>query len=167
MRIAALALLLSVIMAGTAAADDVKDIRSTYDKFCAAIIHQNFAAIRALETPDFTAQEGGRKLNGKQEEAVLRQQFSTKGKVRFMRVLMRGVSVRGKTAEVVTDFWYQAIVPVQAGTGKPHRYDRSGSISNTLVKTASGWKFKTLTQTTLSIAVDGQRTNPQGNGGKR
>ena len=167
MRIAALALLLCVITAGAAAADDTKDIRTTYDKFCAAIVHQKFAALRALEMPDFTAQEGARTLNGKQEEASLRQQFSTKGKVRFMRVLMRGLSVRGNTANVHADFWYQAVVPIPGSAGKSHRMDRAGSISNTFVKTASGWKFKTMTQTTLSVAVDGKRINPQGGGGPR
>lgn len=164
MRIAALALLLIAATAGTATADDVKDIRVTYDKFCSAIVHQNFAATRTLETSDFTAQEGGRRLNGKQEEAALRQQFSTKGKVRFMRVLMRGTSVHGNTADVMTDFWYQAVVPAQKGVGKPHRLDRSGSISNTLVKSPSGWKFKTMTLTTLTIAQDGKRINPQSGG---
>lgn len=161
MRIAALALLLSVITASAATADDAKDIRATYDKFCSAIQHQNFAAIRTLETPDFTAQEGGRKLNGKQEETSLRQQFTTKGKVRFMRVAIRTISIRGKTAGVTTSFWYQAFVPLPNGAGKPHISDRAGSTEDTLVKTAGGWKFKTMSQSTLSVSVDGKRINPR------
>ncbi|HLV81515.1 MAG TPA: nuclear transport factor 2 family protein [Chthonomonadaceae bacterium] len=166
MRIAALALLLGVIPAFQAPPNDQKAIRSTYDKLCAAIVHQDFAAIRALETPDFTAQEGARKLNGKQEEASLRQQFSTKGKVRFMRVLMRGISVRGNTAQVHADFWYQAVVPAQGGAGQSHRMDRSGSLDNTLIKAAGGWKFKTMAETTLTVTQDGKRISLPGGGAR-
>ena len=159
MRIAALALLLSVLTAGAATADDAKDIRKTYDKFCSAIQSQNFAALHAIVTPDFTVREGARKLSLSQEVAALKQQFSTKGKVRFMRFAIRTISPHGKTAEVTTNFWYQAYVPVPNGAGKPHVTDRVGSTEDTLVKTAGGWKFKTLSLTTLSVSVDGKRLN--------
>ena len=168
MRIITLAFLLVVLSAGVATADDPKEIRATYDKFCAAIVRQNIPAIRALETPDFTADLDGRKGNAKQAEADMKQQFSTPGRVRFMRVVLRTVSIRGKTADVKTDFWYQAETTLKSPSGKPHIRDRAGSIANTLIKTAGGWKFKTMMQKTLSVAVDGQRINPaKGGSGMR
>ncbi len=155
---------LLVLGASAVRADDRKDIEALYGKLKQALMANNADATLAMETPDFVATGAdGRKMNGKQLAAQMKQQAAL-GKPRKMDIHLDKVNVKGKTASVTTTFSFESVITGMGGQAapkaRPHVMAMSGSIHNDLVKTPQGWKFKTMQEKAGKMTMDGKPFDP-------
>jgi ketosteroid isomerase-like protein len=164
-RFATLAAVLAAMsITGAARADDRKDIEALYAKLRQALMTNKPEATLALETPDFVAkQPDGSTMTGKQLVAQMKQEAAG-SKLTKMDIKLDKIDVKGKTAKVVTKFIASGEMVDKAGMmgkkGAKHTMDVSGSIKNDLVKTAQGWKFKTMESLSESMKMDGKPFGP-------
>jgi hypothetical protein len=170
--VAAAALLAS--FAGPACADDRAEINALYSKLEAALKNKTPEDTLALETPDFTATENGKKITGKQLVQEMKAQDASVKTVKDVSIKIKKATITGKTAKVTTDFSYLVEVEDPEGhmgpKGATHEMSMRGEVSNDLVKTAAGWKFKTMKQGVGKMLVDGKpvpRVAPKSQKGKR
>jgi ketosteroid isomerase-like protein len=150
----------AVVTPLAAHADDATQIKALYAKLAKAMENKNVAGIHALDTPDFVSLQQGRKVSGKDVEAQMQQQFAMFHKIRSMKINITSIKIHGKTADVSTSFKFEGEMgtPPNApkGANKPHIFNMSGTVANTLVKTSAGWKFKTMQETNGSTTIDGK-----------
>ena len=160
--------------AGMARADDRAEINALYSKLEAALKNKTPEDTLALETPDFTALEKGKKITGKQLVQEMKAQDASVKTVKDVTIKVKKAAITGKTAKVTTDFSYLVEVDDPEGhmgpKGATHEMSMSGAVSNDLVKTAAGWKFKTMKQGVGKMLVDGKpvpRVSPAPKKGKK
>ncbi len=163
-----LALTMAACFTGAQArADDRKEIDALYAKLAQALRTKNADATLSLETHDFTAKSpDGKLLNGKQLAAQMKQENADVKSVKAVNIKVKSADIKGKTAKVTSSFDYVGEVEDKQGhmgpKGKTHVMSMSGEVKNDLVKTASGWKFKTMQQVAGKMMMDGKPFNPGG-----
>jgi len=148
-------------------ADDRKDIDALYAKLTQAMKNKDADATLALETPDFVATSpGGGKMNGKQFAAQMKQENAGVKSIKSIDIKVKSVDIKGKTAKVTTNFNYAVEVEDKEGhmgpKGKTHIMSMIGEVKNDLVKTAAGWKFKSMVHGGGQVMMDGKPFNPGG-----
>ena len=159
-----LALALALTTAGLvsgARADDRAEIDALYAKLEQALKNKTPEATLALETPDFTAQgEGGKTISGKKLVEQMRQQNAAVQSIKDVKITVKKAVIAGKTAKVTTNFSYAVMVEDKDGhmgpKGESHEMALSGELKNDLVKTAAGWRFKTMNRGTGKMLIDGR-----------
>ncbi len=129
-------ILMVLLLAGPALADDKADVQKALDQFITARVKADFPALEKMLTPDFLAvTHDGRFLD--------KTQFLAYAKVRKLSKLeVKGPKIRvtGQLA-VVT-----AAAPVAGDDAKAGgKFDNSKSaITYVLIKTAQGWKLNSV-----------------------
>lgn len=160
----------ALLAAGSPArADDRADIAALYAKLRQAILTNHPEATLAMETPDFVSKgEGGRTMNGKQLAEQMKAEHG-RMKLKTMTIKIDKMAIHGRTADVTTSFAFSTEMVDKGGQmgpkGKAHLMAATGTIHNTLVKTAQGWKFKTMDERAGAVTMDGKPFNPAGMGG--
>jgi ketosteroid isomerase-like protein len=149
---------------GIARADDRAEIDALYAKLENALRNKTPEDTLALETADFTAMENGKRITGKQFVQEMKAQDAIVKAVKDVSIKVKKAAITGKTAKVSTDFRYTVEVEDPEGhmgpMGATHEMSMQGRVSNDLVKTAAGWKFRTMRQGVGKMLVDG-KTVPQ------
>ncbi len=153
-----------ISLAVSACADDRTEINALYAKLKQYLVTNNPDGILPLEMPDFKAtMADGKVLNGKALSARMKQQ-SAGSKLLKMDIEPKKVDIKGKSANVLTFFSFSSEMVDAAGNmgpkGKKHVMAGSGNISNTLVKTPQGWKFKTMKEEKAKMTMDGKPFDP-------
>lgn len=129
-------------------------IDALYGKLTAAMRARNTKAIFALGTPDFSVKErNGQVHNAKDSKAILEAEFKTIKKVNELKMTIRSLKVKGKTATATVDYTMSAVV---INAGKPHDMKDKGVTKDTLVNTDKGWKFKSVETLSDNMTMDGQ-----------
>jgi hypothetical protein len=141
-------------------ADDRAEIDALYSKLEQALKNKTPEDTLALETPDFIAIERGKAISGKELVKEMKAQDAAVKTVKDVSIKVKKAVITGKTAKVTTDFRYLVEVDDPAGhmgpKGATHEMSMQGEVKNDLVKTASGWKFKTMQQGVGKMLVDGK-----------
>jgi ketosteroid isomerase-like protein len=163
--IASTAAALALCAAVSARADDKAEISSLYQKLETALKTQKYEATLGLETPDFVSTDAqGKKSTGKQMVEDMKKQNMGGTTVKEMSIKLQSVAISGKSAKVTTSFTYDVQVTDSKGNmgpkGKTHIMAMKGSVKNDLLKTAAGWKFKTMQMSPTSMMMDGKPYNP-------
>jgi ketosteroid isomerase-like protein len=166
-KMIALAAILAVTgFASVARADDRKDIDALYGKLQQAMAKKDVAAIEKLQTPDFTSKGAdGKVTSGKEVDAQMKQNFATMQNPKMNIKVVKCV-IKGKTARVDTTFTYSAGMKDKDGQmgpkGKVHTMTMAGGVSNDLVKTPQGWKFKSMEEHVGKAMMDGKPMGAMG-----
>ena len=158
--IAVAAILLTAGIANAGRADDRAEIDALYARLAEALRNKTPEATLALETPDFTAQGAdGKAISGKQLAEQMKQNASGRD-IKDVKITVKKAVIVGKTAKVTTNFGYAVLVEDKDGhmgpKGGTHEMALSGEMKNDLVKTAAGWKFKTMHQGVGKMMIDGK-----------
>jgi ketosteroid isomerase-like protein len=169
MAIALAAILVAASVCSSARADDRKDIEALYGKLEHAFMKKDVAAVENLQTPDFTHKGAdGKVTSGKEVDAQMRQQFAMQETAKMNIKVVKCV-IKGKTAKADTTFTYIATMKDKDGQmgpkGKIHTLTMAGGVGNDLVKTAQGWKFKSMEQHVGKMTMDGKPMDPNAMGG--
>lgn len=158
-RIAALAGLACLIAAaGAAHADDKSEIAALYKKLDKAMAAKDIQGVMAVGTKDFTYAEAGRKLTAEQMSAQMKQEFAMVQGAPTTKTTILSCKVKGKMATVVTGDYGEMQMAMQ--DGKPHTFVSNGKSTDTLVKTAVGWRVKSVVVTSNKMTMDGKPFDP-------
>lgn len=147
-------------VAGGAHADDRAEIVALYAKLTSALKNKTPEAILPLEAEGFTSTSGGKKVNGQQLLAQMKQRNSATKSIKDVSIKVKKADIKGKMAKVTTDFSYAVEIDDKDGhmgpKGATHEMSMTGVVKNELVKTAGGWKFLTMEQGVGKMLVDGK-----------
>lgn len=153
--------------AAVARADDKSEIRSLYAKARQAFMKRDVNGVIALGTADFSEKEkDGKVFTADQSKQMMEQQFAMIKSVKSCTMKADKITVKGKSATVVSSFSMLATMVDKMGQmgpkGNVHTMKDSGTSKDTLVKTPQGWKMKTRETLSESAALDGKPFNPGG-----
>lgn len=166
------AVILAAGSAGGARADDRAEIDALYVKLAQALKNKTPEETLALETPDFKSIDAhGKAISGKALVAQMKQQDSSVKDIKSVDIKVKSYGIKGNTAKAVTDFSYAVEIEDKDGhmgpKGGTHEMAMSGEVKNDLVKTAAGWKFKSMREGTGKVFIDGKPVPQAPPGAKR
>lgn len=146
-----------------ARADDRKEIEGLYTRLRHALLTNHLDDTLSMETPDFRSKGMDGKVQTGPELVKQMKMEASAGTLKQMDIKIVKMAVKGKNADVTTSF--MAGSDSKDAKGKTHKLGMTGSIHNTLVKTAAGWKFKTMEQKAGGMTIDGHPFDPSKMGG--
>ena len=159
-RTLAVVLLIGGIV-GSARANDRSDIDALYTRLEQALKNRTPEVTLELETPDFRSiGANGKASTGRQLVEQMKRQDAGVKSVKDVTIAVKRATITGKTARVVTDFRYTVMVDDKDGhlgpKGATHEMGMRGDLKNDLVKTAAGWRFRTMETGRGKVLIDGK-----------
>ena len=149
------AALLAVLAVSSFAQAAPKDIQEFYTKVAAAEEKKNLAALVSLTTPGFVlVDHHGKSYPLAQVKQIWQTQMSLMQNVRS-KYIVEKATITGNTATVVTAATMTADWK-DATTGKVQKLKSAGKSRDTLLKTATGWKYQKSVATSLTATLDGK-----------
>jgi hypothetical protein len=152
---------IAIGLSGPVRADDRSEINALYSRLEQALKNETPENTLALETPDFRSYLAtGKTLTGRGLVQQMKQQNAAVKSIKDVNIRVKTAKIVGKTAKVTTDFSYAVLIDDKDGhigpKGATHEMAMRGEVRNDLVKTAAGWKFKTMREGKGKILIDGQ-----------
>ncbi len=151
------ALIIAATIAATFAwGDPKKEIQALYTKAASAMKQKNVAGVMALGTPDLTYKtKDGRVLRRSELEAQLKSQFKVVKVITKVSQTILTITVTGTTAEVKCKSVFEGRIP-NPQTKKDMILKSLGESKDTWIKGATGWKLKSIVETSEKTTVDGK-----------
>lgn len=152
---------LGLIVAGVIAAsfawgDPKKEIQALYTKAATAMRQKNVAGVLALGAPDLSYKtKDGRILKRSELEAQLKSQFKVVKVITKVSQTILTIKVTGTTAEVKCKSVFEGRIP-NPQTKKDMILKSLGESKDIWIKGATGWKLKSIVETSEKTTVDGK-----------
>ncbi|HEV2472488.1 MAG TPA: nuclear transport factor 2 family protein [Chthonomonadales bacterium] len=139
------------------APDNNTGIRIAFFRLGSAVQKKDLAAVQKVEAPGFLWIQDGRKLNAAAFKAMLKHEFAAQGKIHYLRVNARTLSVKGDVGVITGDYYYRAELRAKSPTsGKPEALDVLSAIRAELIGSGNAWKIKEVDLKTIRTAIDGK-----------
>lgn len=151
------ALVIAVCLAaGFVWGDPKKEIQALYSKAATAMKQKNVAGVLALSTPELTYRtKDGRVLKRSELESQLKSQFKVVKVITKVSQTILSIKVTGTIAEVKCQSVFEGRIP-NPQTKKDMILKSLGESKDTWIKGASGWKLKSIVETSEKTTVDGK-----------
>lgn len=151
------ALMIAVsLAAGFVWGDPKKEIQALYSKAATAMMQKNVAGVLALSNPELTYRtKDGRVLKRSELESQLKSQFKVVKVITKVSQTILTIKVTGTTAEVTCKSVFEGRIP-NPQTKKDMILKSLGESKDTWIKGASGWKLKSIVETSEKTTVDGK-----------
>lgn len=151
------ALMLAASLAAVFAwGDPKKEIQALYTKAAIAMKQKNVAGVLALGTPELTYKtKDGRVLRRSELESQLKSQFKVVKVITKVSQTILTIKVTGTTAEVTCKSVFEGRIP-NPQTKKDLVLKSTGESRDIWIKGASGWKLKSIVETSEKTTVDGK-----------
>lgn len=134
---------------------DKPAIQELYTRLSNAMRAKDMKTIASLGTPDFTATDAsGKVYNARQSLAMMESDLRSMKRINAVKPRIRSIALDGKKATTVAEMQVSAVM-VQGG--KPHDMKSTSVSKDTLVKTAKGWKFKSVVSLSADVTMDGRK----------
>jgi len=108
----------------------------------------------AAGTSDLTFVDRGKVLSGNQIARHMQQRFRLMQGSPQCRIQVLSLSIKGKSASVLTSDYTSAEVP--GSTGRVHKVIAMGKSRDEVVKTKRGWLLKSVYVLTDNMTMDGR-----------
>jgi ketosteroid isomerase-like protein len=155
-RVTALIALICLVASAAIATgnDDRTDIQALYFKLARSMSAKDANAVLSAGTSDLTFIEKGRTLTGSQIAHRMEQRFRLMSGSPRCRFTIPSLSVKGKSASVLSNDFTEA--EVSGSGGRTHKIVATGRSRDELVKTRRGWLLKSVNVLTDNMTMDGK-----------